>query len=164
MSALSGSSNHARERRRRGKAAGLMLAIHSRGRKPFRFAGYTYIYSDKLPQRPRLGKIEATPTRPCRRERYLSGRIHCRLIMRNALFATLIAIPSAAFAAQGHAHHPIGQAEFGRAGETSVQIYTLTNDHGIEARIMTYGAALVSLKTPDRAGNSQDILLGFDSV
>lgn len=84
--------------------------------------------------------------------------------MRNALFATLIAIPSAAFAAQGHAHHPIGQAEFGRAGETSVQIYTLTNDHGIEARIMTYGAALVSLKTPDRAGNSQDILLGFDSV
>ena len=29
---------------------------------------------------------------------------------------------------------------------------------------MTYGAALVSLKTPDRTGNLQNILLGFDSL
>jgi aldose 1-epimerase len=84
--------------------------------------------------------------------------------MRNALVATLFAMASPAFAAQGHAHHPIGQAEFGRVGETSVQIYTLTNVHGIEARIMTYGAALVSLKTPDRGGKLQNILLGFDSL
>ena len=84
--------------------------------------------------------------------------------MRNALVATLFAMASPAFAAQGHAHHPIGQAEFGRVGETSVQIYTLTNVHGIEARIMTYGAALVSLKTPDRAGKLQNIILGFDSL
>jgi aldose 1-epimerase len=84
--------------------------------------------------------------------------------MRNALIATLFAMAAPAFAAQGHTHHPIGQAEFGRVGETSVQIYTLTNVHGIEARIMTYGAALVSLKTPDRAGNLQNILLGFDSL
>ena len=45
-----------------------------------------------------------------------------------------------------------------------MQIYTLTNAHGIEARIMTYGATLVSLKTPDRAGNSQNIILGFDTL
>jgi aldose 1-epimerase len=86
-------------------------------------------------------------------------------VMRKyVFFATLFAVASAAFAGQGRAHHPIGQAEFGRVGETSVQIYTLTNVHGIEARIMTYGAALVSLKTPDRAGNSQNIILGFDSL
>lgn len=84
--------------------------------------------------------------------------------MRNALVVTLFVMVSPAFAAQGHAHHPIGQAEFGRVGETSVQIYTLTNVHGIEVRIMTYGAALVSLKTPDRAGNLQNIILGFDSL
>ena len=83
---------------------------------------------------------------------------------RNAYFATLFAVASLAAAGQKNAHHPIGNAEFGRVGETNVQIYTLTNVHGIEARIMTYGATLVSLKTPDRAGNLQNIILGFDSL
>jgi aldose 1-epimerase len=47
---------------------------------------------------------------------------------------------------------------------TLVHIYTLTNGHGIEARIMTYGAALVSLKTPDRNGKLANVVLGFDSL
>jgi aldose 1-epimerase len=83
---------------------------------------------------------------------------------RYAYFATLFAVASLAAAGQENAHHPIGNAEFGRVGETNVQIYTLTNVHGIEARIMTYGATLVSLKTPDRAGNLKNIILGFDSL
>jgi aldose 1-epimerase len=45
-----------------------------------------------------------------------------------------------------------------------VEIYTLTNVHGIEARIMTYGATIVSLKTPDRAGQLKNIVLGFDTL
>jgi aldose 1-epimerase len=45
-----------------------------------------------------------------------------------------------------------------------VQIYTLTNRHGIEARVMSYGAALVSLKTPDREGRMASIVLGVDSL
>jgi aldose 1-epimerase len=83
---------------------------------------------------------------------------------RNAYFATLLAVASLAAVGQEKAHHPIGTAAFGRVGDTNVQIYTLTNVHGIEARIMTYGATLVSLKTPDRAGNLQNIILGFDSL
>jgi aldose 1-epimerase len=55
---------------------------------------------------------------------------------------------------------PFGQTASGEA----VQIYTLTNKHGIEARIMTYGGTLVSLKTPDRSGKLQDIVLGFDTL
>ncbi|MGH8220462.1 MAG: aldose epimerase family protein [Steroidobacteraceae bacterium] len=45
-----------------------------------------------------------------------------------------------------------------------MDIYTLTNAHGIVLRVMTYGAAIVSLKTPDRAGRLADIVLGFDSL
>jgi len=45
-----------------------------------------------------------------------------------------------------------------------VDIYTLTNAAGIEARIMTYGATIVSLKTPDRHGRLQNIVLGFDTL
>ena len=58
----------------------------------------------------------------------------------------------------------IESAAFGRTGGANVQIYTLTNIHGIEARIMTYGAALVSLRTPDRAGRLANIILGFDTL
>ena len=59
---------------------------------------------------------------------------------------------------------PITRAPFGRAGDRIVDIYTLTNANGIEARIMTYGATIVSLKTPDRTGRLKNIVLGFDSV
>jgi aldose 1-epimerase len=47
---------------------------------------------------------------------------------------------------------------------SDVDIFTLTNIHGIEARITDYGATLVSLKTPDRNGRLQNIVLGFDDV
>jgi aldose 1-epimerase len=53
---------------------------------------------------------------------------------------------------------------FGHAGEDVVWIYTLRNAHGIEARIMTYGATIVSLKTPDGNGHFQNIVLGFDTL
>src|SRR3979409_693999 len=52
----------------------------------------------------------------------------------------------------------------GRVGEEQVEIYTLTNAHGIEARIMAYGATIVSLKTPDSDGRFQNIVLGFDNL
>ncbi|MCK5078918.1 MAG: galactose mutarotase, partial [Bacteroidales bacterium] len=47
---------------------------------------------------------------------------------------------------------------------TEVEIFTLTNRNGLEARVMTYGAILVSMKTPDAAGNLADIVLGFDTL
>ncbi|HLF84055.1 MAG TPA: galactose-1-epimerase, partial [Blastocatellia bacterium] len=42
-----------------------------------------------------------------------------------------------------------------------VEIYTLTNGNGLEARIMTYGGTVVSLKVPDRRGKLGDIVLGY---
>jgi len=62
------------------------------------------------------------------------------------------------------AGHSIMKAPFGYAAGRRVEVYTLTNAHGIEARIMTYGATIVSLKTPDRAGRHQNIVLGFDTL
>lgn len=45
-----------------------------------------------------------------------------------------------------------------------IDIYTLRNAAGFEARIMSYGGIVVSLKTPDRNGQFADVTLGFDSV
>jgi aldose 1-epimerase len=46
---------------------------------------------------------------------------------------------------------------------TPVEIYTL-KDAAVEARIMTYGGIVQSLKIPDRKGKVEDVVLGFDSV
>lgn len=43
-----------------------------------------------------------------------------------------------------------------------VEIYTLTNDRGMEAKIATYGGILVSLTAPDRNGKFDDVVLGFE--
>jgi aldose 1-epimerase len=45
-----------------------------------------------------------------------------------------------------------------------VDLYILTNASGMKARVMTYGATLVSLEVPDRDGTFADITLGFDSL
>jgi aldose 1-epimerase len=46
---------------------------------------------------------------------------------------------------------------------TPVEMYTL-NGHNIEVKIITYGGSIVSLRTPDRGGKTDDIVLGFDSL
>jgi len=66
---------------------------------------------------------------------------------------------------KGQADMSIGKKPFGTLSDgTAVEIYTLTNSNCLEARIMTYGAILVSLKVPDRDGVLGDIVLGRDSV
>ena len=45
-----------------------------------------------------------------------------------------------------------------------VELYTLTNAKGSEARIMTYGGVVVSLKVPDRSGALGDVVAGFDNL
>ena len=47
---------------------------------------------------------------------------------------------------------------------TAIDLFTLTNAHGIEVRAITYGGIIVSLRTPDRDGRLDDIVLGFDSL
>lgn len=53
-----------------------------------------------------------------------------------------------------------GQTRDGQA----VDIYTLKNAGGAEARITTYGGAVVSLKVPDRRGRFEDVVLGFEDI
>jgi aldose 1-epimerase len=45
-----------------------------------------------------------------------------------------------------------------------VQLYALATPGGIEARVITYGATLASLRAPDRAGRLGEVTLGFDTL
>ena len=54
----------------------------------------------------------------------------------------------------------IKQAPFGKlASGAAVDLYTLTNASGMEARITNYGGIVVSLKTPDASGKLDDVVL-----
>jgi aldose 1-epimerase len=59
----------------------------------------------------------------------------------------------------------ISEAPFGKTVDgTPVEIYTLRNRKGMEARIMTYGGIVESLKVPDKNGNFGDVVLGYDDL
>jgi aldose 1-epimerase len=49
-------------------------------------------------------------------------------------------------------------------GIVSARIWTLTNANGLVARLTDYGATLVELHVPDKAGVMADIVQGFDTV
>jgi len=59
----------------------------------------------------------------------------------------------------------ISRAAFGKTPEGgAVELYTLRNGQGMEARIATYGGVVVSLTAPDRDGKFADVVLGFDRL
>ena len=43
-------------------------------------------------------------------------------------------------------------------------MYTLANRHGLIAKVMAYGATLVELHVPDKAGQLADVVHGFDNL
>ncbi len=59
----------------------------------------------------------------------------------------------------------ITQNPFGTLPDgTAIDIFTLTNNNGLEAKITNYGGIVTSLKVPDKQGKLEDIVLGFDSL
>ena len=58
----------------------------------------------------------------------------------------------------------VSKQAFGKMPDgTAVDVYTLT-EGPVEAKIITYGGIVVSLKVPDKSGKSDDVVLGFDSL
>jgi aldose 1-epimerase len=67
-----------------------------------------------------------------------------------------------------------GQKRYGMEQQTNgfndtvqnkiVELFRLSNSKGMEVLITNYGATVVSIKVPDRAGRSADVVLGYDSI
>ena len=59
----------------------------------------------------------------------------------------------------------VTRAAFGTLPDSgAVEQFTLTNAHGIEVRVITYGAIITSMLTPDQTGALGDIVFGYDSL
>ncbi len=53
---------------------------------------------------------------------------------------------------------------FGEFDGKKVDLYTLKNAHGMEVRITNYGGIVTSIKVPDKKGNVDDVVLGFNNL
>jgi aldose 1-epimerase len=84
-----------------------------------------------------------------------------------ALAVVLLAslFPRTGLAASPAGKQDIKKESFGMLPDgTPVDLYTVTNSHGIEIRATNYGGIVVSLRVPDKKGNLDDIALGFDDL
>ena len=55
---------------------------------------------------------------------------------------------------------PFGETADGRL----VEVFTLSNKHGLKLRAINYGAIVLSLETPDRDGTPSDVVLGYNTL
>ena len=54
---------------------------------------------------------------------------------------------------------------FGKTPDgTEVSLYTIKNEKGFAAEVTDFGAILVNLFVPGRAGNADDVVLGYDNI
>jgi len=60
--------------------------------------------------------------------------------------------------------HGVQQQPFGSRDGSPVNLYTLTNSHGVEIRAMNYGSIILSIRVPDRKSQLADIVLGHESL
>ena len=46
----------------------------------------------------------------------------------------------------------------------AVEIHTLTNDHGLRVRFLSYGGVITEIDIPDRRGRLDNIVLGLTNI
>ncbi|TPW35045.1 aldose epimerase family protein [Oecophyllibacter saccharovorans] len=90
-----------------------------------------------------------------RKGRHVAGLLCASALSLAAVGGSAMAAPEPTATVTDWGKMPDGQ---------TVQMITLHNDHGVTARILTYGATIQSVDTPDRAGKEQDIALGFPNL
>ncbi len=76
----------------------------------------------------------------------------------SSLLALLVATGAAA--APGVSVSDYGVTADGKA----VHVYTLSNDHGVSAKILNYGGIISELNAPDRKGKTRNIVFGLSDL
>ena len=82
-----------------------------------------------------------------------------------AATAFTLAISALAVVVTTETANAAGALDHSRYGTTKggqpVEIYTLTNDHGLRVRFLSYGGVITEIDVPDRTGRLDNIVLGL---
>lgn len=57
----------------------------------------------------------------------------------------------------------ITEKEFGRINNEAITLYTVTNDQGFQVSCMNYGCIITEILTPDRNGDLENVVLGYEA-
>ena len=92
----------------------------------------------------------------------LHGKLSANMV---CAFAIAAALASAMMSRTANAdttldHVPYGTTQDGQA----VDIYTMTNEHGLHVRFLSYGGVITEINTPNRAGRLDNIVLGLGTL
>ena len=90
----------------------------------------------------------------------MGSPVGCGRALRLHMFAVLGILLANDASPQNATETPFGAMPDGRP----VAEYTLRSKHGMEAKILSYGATLRVLRVPDRTGRAVDVVLGYDSL
>ncbi len=59
----------------------------------------------------------------------------------------------------------VASTPFGKLADgTPVSLFTMVNANGMTMKVMNYGGIITSLTAPDKNGNLEDVVLGYDSL
>lgn len=91
--------------------------------------------------------------------------MHLPIVRRTALMAlATLALTACADQSTEQTRPTIERVFWQTADGEEVTHFTLRNAHGVEVSLIEYGAAISSLRTPDREGRPAEIVFGFDSL
>lgn len=92
-----------------------------------------------------------------------SGGFVLRFAIRS--FQMLLLILSLAITGTVMASGTVTSQPYGTTAEgIAVEEYTLTNANGMEVKLITYGGTITSIRVPDKDGNFDNVVLGFDNL
>jgi aldose 1-epimerase len=87
------------------------------------------------------------------------------VVFLGGLGALVVPANRSALAAKGEAKVRVEKQPYGKTADGKpVDMYVLTNSHGMKAKVITYGAILTDLEVPDRDGKVGNVVLGFDDL
>jgi aldose 1-epimerase len=92
----------------------------------------------------------------------LRGKLSANMARAFAIAAALAAATTGrtANAAATLDHAPYGTTQGGQA----VDIFTMTNEHGLRVRFLSYGGVITEIDVPDRTARLDDIVLGLKTL
>src|ERR1700674_4831077 len=79
--------------------------------------------------------------------------------------AIAIALAASVTGGTANAAATLDRAPYGATqGGQAVEIFTMTNDHGLRVRFLSLGGVITEIDAPDRAGRLDDIVLGLNNL